>query len=176
MSQNKIILIFFVAALQTSKGFAENYPEPISGWDYKFEGNLARSVADSSLDGTWDHNNNSDQWDGTTPGSGNPGGISIVAIQSEPGNSALLMVDAVTTSGKNNNRRLALTHNLAIHEGIQPTFLKSGATIAFRIKVPHSSPYLTDSPNGLAPNANATGIINLRGNGGRISLTRAARG
>jgi len=176
MSQNKIILIFFVAALQTSKGFAENYPEPISGWDYKFEGNLARSVADSSLDGTWDHNNNSDQWDGTTPGSGNPGGISIVAIQSEPGNSALLMVDAVTTSGKNNNRRLALTHNLAIHEGIQPTFLKSGATIAFRIKVPHSSPYLTDSPNGLAPNANATGIINLRGNGGRISFSMGIKG
>ena len=139
MPRNKIILIFLVV-LQISKAFAENYPEPISGWDYKFEGNFATNIAAASLDGTWDHNNFSDQWDGTAPDSGNPGGISIVPVQGDPGNSALLMVDAVTSSGRNNNRRLALTHNLAIHEGVEPTFLKSGATIAFRLKVSDSSP------------------------------------
>ena len=137
---------------------------------------MAGNIADAALDGTWDHNNNSDQWDGTVPSSGNPGGVSIVPIKDEPENNALLMVDSVTSSGRNNNRRLALTHNLAIHEGVQPTFLKSGATIAFRIRVPHSSPYLIDSPNGLAPHANAKGIINLRGNGGRISFSMGIKG
>lgn len=175
MHHGKIILIFSIL-LQISKSNAENYPEPITGWDYKFAGNLAASMADASLDGTWDHNNNSDQWDGTTPDSGNPGGISIVPIKDEPGNNALLMVDAVTSSGRNNNRRLALTHNLLIQEGVQPTFLKSGATIAFRIKIPYSSPYLIDSPNGLSPHANAKGIINLRGNGGRISFSLGIKG
>lgn len=175
MRQSKIILIFAVL-LQISKSNAENYPDPINGWDYQFTGNLAENIANAALDGTWDHNNNSDQWDGTTPDSGNPGGITIVPIKNEPGNTALLMVDAVTSSGRNNNRRLALTHNLLIQEGIQPNFLKLGATIAFRIKVPHSSPYLIDSPNGLAPHANAKGIINLRGSGGRISFSLGIKG
>ncbi|NCG28586.1 MAG: hypothetical protein GWP42_13705, partial [Verrucomicrobiales bacterium] len=173
---NRRIILIFVFLLFLSRGYADNYPEPIDGWDYKFNGNLAESIADAALDGTWDHNNNSDQWDGTVPGFGNPGGISIIQIQDEPGNNALLMVDAVTSSGRNNNRRLALTHNLLAHGGIQPTFLKSGATISFRIRVPYSSPDLIESPNGLAPHANAKGIINLRGNGGRVSFSLGIKG
>ena len=70
---NRRIILIFVFLLFLSRGYADNYPEPIDGWDYKFNGNLAESIADAALDGTWDHNNNSDQWDGTVPGFGNPG-------------------------------------------------------------------------------------------------------
>ena len=37
----------------------------------------------------------------------------MVPVAGEPVNSALFMVDAVTTSDTNKNRRFALTHNLA---------------------------------------------------------------
>ncbi|MCP4607343.1 MAG: LamG domain-containing protein, partial [Planctomycetes bacterium] len=38
--------------------------------EYSFEGDV--------LDDTWDHDNGSDQWDGTGPGDGNPGGAALL--------------------------------------------------------------------------------------------------
>ena len=94
-------------------GFSKDCLPPSGGWDYHFEGDVAASSATAALDGTWDHHNNSDHWDGTAPGSGKPGRIAVVPVAGKPGNSAPLMVDAVTTSGTSNNQRFALTHNLA---------------------------------------------------------------
>lgn len=48
---------------------------------YTYDGDAAiAGEADDhdSLDGSWDHNNGSDQWDGTGPGEGNPGGAAAL--------------------------------------------------------------------------------------------------
>ncbi|MCP4846365.1 MAG: hypothetical protein GY899_00260, partial [Verrucomicrobiaceae bacterium] len=116
-----------VTLLLIATGFSKDYLPPGGGWDYLFEGDSSAGSAAAALDGTWDHNNGSDQWDGTAPGTGNPGGITVVPVAGEPGNSALLMVDAITTSGTNNNRRFALTHDLASGEGVPDDFLDDGA-------------------------------------------------
>ncbi|MFP6875132.1 MAG: hypothetical protein VCA55_16660, partial [Verrucomicrobiales bacterium] len=42
--------------------FAKDYLPPGGGWDYLFEGDASASSATAALDGTWDHNNNSDHW------------------------------------------------------------------------------------------------------------------
>lgn len=54
---------------------------PPGGWDYIFEGDMAiagPSNDNDSLDGSWDHNNSSDEWDGSGIGSGSPGGVSAL--------------------------------------------------------------------------------------------------
>ncbi|MED5585180.1 MAG: hypothetical protein VYB61_02395, partial [Verrucomicrobiota bacterium] len=162
--------------LLIATGFSKDYLPPGGGWDYLFEGDAAASSAAAALDGTWDHNNNSDHWDGTAPGSGNPGGIAVVPVAGEPGNSALLMVDAVTTSGTNNNRRFALTHNLAAGEGVPANFLDDGATIAFRLRLPSSAGDLPSAPDGLNPHSGAKGMVNLRSDRGRISFALGMAG
>ena len=162
--------------LLLSTGFSKDYLPPGGGWDYLFEGDGAAGSATEALDGTWNHNNSSDQWDGTAPGTGNPGGISVVPVSGEPGNSALLMVDAVTTSGTNNNRRFALTHDLASGEGVPEDFLDDGATIAFRMRLPTSAGDLPSAPDGLNPHSGGKGMINLRSAGGRISFAMGMAG
>ena len=162
--------------LLIASGFSKDYLPPGGGWDYLFEGNAAASSATEALDGTWDHNNNSDHWDGTAPGTGNPGGITAVPVAGEPGNRALLMVDAVTTSGTNNNRRFALTHDLASGEGVAADFLDDGATIAFRLRLPRSAGDLPSAPDGLNPHSGAKGMVNLRGARGRISFALGMTG
>src|ERR1051325_2296206 len=56
--------------------------DPGTGWAYVFTGNMALN-GPQALDGTWDHINGSDQWDGSglggTFGPGNaPGGVQAV--------------------------------------------------------------------------------------------------
>ena len=64
-----------------------SYQDPDGGWDYGYEGGLAAYAPDgegfASLDGTWSHDNGSDQWDGSAIGGefgdGNrPGGAMII--------------------------------------------------------------------------------------------------
>lgn len=50
------------------------YNPPPGGWTYTYDGDADAGAADTALDGTWDHDNGSDQWDGTAPGEGAPGG------------------------------------------------------------------------------------------------------
>ncbi|NIP95069.1 MAG: lamin tail domain-containing protein, partial [Akkermansiaceae bacterium] len=149
---------------------------PIDGWDYIYTGDAAAATSEAALDGTWDHNNGSDEWDGTAPGAGAPGGLDIVAVEGEPGNHALLMVDAVTESGRDNNRRLALTHNLASGEGVAGDFLDDGATISFRVRLPSGAPDLGGGPNGLNPPAGQKGIFNIRQDAGRIGFALGVAG
>ena len=55
-----------------------DYAEPIGGWTYIYTGDAAAPGADfSALDGTWSHDNGSDQWDETEIGAGRPGGVSV---------------------------------------------------------------------------------------------------
>ena len=158
-----IRLIILSSLVFVSTSLAEKYPPPPGGWDYNFNGSSDSNVSTKSLDGTWDHNNSSDHWDGTVPGTGNPGGVVTVPINGEPGNKALQIVDAVKASGTNNNRRLTLTHNLETNEGTPANFMDDGATFAFRLRLPESATDLQNAPNGLNPHSGAKGIINFRG-------------
>ncbi len=57
------------------------YSDPAGGWDYTFDGDAALAGPTGSfdsLDGTWDHDNGSDQWDGSAVGAGRPGGASAI--------------------------------------------------------------------------------------------------
>ena len=165
-----IRLIILSSLLFVSTSLAEKYPPPPGGWDYNFNGSSDSNVSTKALDGTWDHNNSSDHWDGTVPGTGNPGGVITVPINGEPGNKALQIVDAVKSSGTNNNRRLTLTHNLETNEGTPANFMDDGATFAFRLRLPKSATDLQNAPNGLNPHSGAKGIINFRGSKGRVGF------
>ncbi|MCP4847918.1 MAG: hypothetical protein GY899_08235, partial [Verrucomicrobiaceae bacterium] len=79
-------------------------------------------------------------------------------------------------SGTNNNRRFALTHDLASGEGVPDDFLDDGATIAFRLRLPKSAVDLPSAPDGLNPHSGAKGMVNLRGVGGRISFALGMTG
>ena len=146
------------------------YPPPPGGWDYIYNGNEIKNSSSEALDGTWDHNNSSDHWDGTPPESGNPGGVTSIPISGEPGNRAIQIIDAVTSSGTNNNRRLTLTRDLEKNEGVPRDFMDDGATFAFRLRLPTSAPDLESAPNGLNPHSGAKGIINFRSSEGRIGF------
>jgi len=165
-----IRLIILSSLTFVSTSLAEKYPPPPGGWDYSYDGNSDSNISTKALDGTWDHNNSSDHWDGTVPGTGNPGGVATVPISGEPGNKALQIVDAVKSSGTNNNRRLTLTHNLETNEGTPANFMDDGATFAFRLRLPESATDLQNAPNGLNPHSGAKGIINFRGFKGRVGF------
>src|SRR5438034_11498316 len=63
-------LLLLSETLRVCGGVA--YPDPPGGWTYIYNGDQL-TVADdasgfASLDGTWSHNNGSDQWDGSVIG------------------------------------------------------------------------------------------------------------
>ncbi|MHC4744020.1 MAG: hypothetical protein ACYS8Z_19045, partial [Planctomycetota bacterium] len=57
------------------------YEDPTGGWTYTYHGDSAAAGSGgyTALDGTWSHDNNSDQWDGTPIGAGRPGGATVLA-------------------------------------------------------------------------------------------------
>lgn len=70
-----IVCFFVVSAISLVCGTAQAVSAPpADAWHYVFEGD----AAGPALDGTWDHDNGSDQWDETGIGAGRPGGISAL--------------------------------------------------------------------------------------------------
>jgi len=57
------------------------YNAPSGGWTYEYTGDAAAAGwgGFDALDGTWSHNNSSDQWDGNPIGSGASGGVSALS-------------------------------------------------------------------------------------------------
>jgi hypothetical protein len=96
---------------------------------YTYEGD----VATASLDGTWDHDNGSDAWDGSKIGEGNPGGVSALV---EDGVTFLRIQDIGDPRSLGisdpSNRKIYLTHG--INGGLD------GATLAFAIRVATTPP------------------------------------
>ena len=152
---------------------AERYPAPPGGWDYIYDGNETNNAPTEALDGTTIII--ALIIDGTSPENGNPGGIASVPIIGEPNNKAIQIIDAVKSSGTNNNRRLNFTHDLEKREGTPANFMNDGATFAFRIRLPETAPDLEDAPNGLNPHSGAKGI-NFRGSEGRIGFAMGIAG
>ena len=131
------------AVAPASKSFAD----PDGGWDYGYEGDVASYGVDSgfdsysSLDGTWSHDNGSDQWDGSGLGGdfgeGNgPGGAEIL----QEGDTNFLRIQ--DTGNPTNygypdpsNRKVYLGHDLA-NEGASDTVMDDGVTLYFRARIP----------------------------------------
>jgi len=128
------------------------YPAPAGGWTYCYTGDGDASVADLSLDSTWDHNNGSDNWDGSAIGDyGTPPGTTSPA----PGGANSITEGEVTflrmqDTGEprdhdydpDRNRKIEFTHNITGEPGMDPdvadSLLDDGVTMTFRARVPTS--------------------------------------
>jgi hypothetical protein len=67
----------------------DGWADPAGGWDLLVEfddllGKTLETANDAALDGTWNHDNGSDQWDGSAPGIAGaaPGGIAVEKVDS----------------------------------------------------------------------------------------------
>lgn len=133
-----------IAAMATPTQ-AQLFAPPDGGWAYTFEGDAAEASDDPflSLDGTWDHTNGSDQWDGSGIGEGNPGGVSaltegdttFIRVQ-DPGDPRDYGMD-----DPGSNRKVYFTHNLFsdFAEGQEPdnldVIIDEGITLYFRTRI-----------------------------------------
>lgn len=155
---SRLLLTLFCAELtiaSSSAGVA--YPDPPGGWRYLFQGDKdiagAPDSGFTSLDGTWSHDNDSDQWDGSKIGrpfvsaglGGNaPGGVMSVT---EDGVTFLRMQDTGNPVPYDfpppSNSKLFFGHNISV-EGASNTVLDDGVTLTFRARLP--TPRNTKSP------------------------------
>jgi len=82
MSKKLIYSACFVIALGLGSGVAVGgveYADPLGGWTYIYTGDAGAPGANfTALDGTWSHDNGSDQWDETEIGTGRPGGVNVL--------------------------------------------------------------------------------------------------
>ena len=128
-----------------------HYEEPPEGWTYIYTGDLAApGTGYSALDGTWNHNNGSDQWDETEIGRGRPGGVSIlsegnmtfVRLQ-DPGNPRNYGV------GDPSNRKILFGHSITNDIGeVADTLLDDGVTLSFRARLSTTPPLDSFLPSG----------------------------
>ena len=113
--------------------YGQAYLDP--GWTYLYDGNSAAAGSGSgfdALDGTWNHDNGSDQWDGTGIGVGAPGGaVSIdgyLRIQDtgDPRDHGF--------GDPGSNRKLYFGHDITA-EGAPGDILDTGVTLSFRARI-----------------------------------------
>ncbi len=123
------------------------YPDPIGGWAYTYTGNAAAAGLNGeteynsdngrfdALDGTWDHTNDSDQWNGTYS-------AALGGVRSQDG--YLTILDK-TTSGS--NRKLYFAHDIGPAGGAMDTIMDTGVTLSFRGRLTVNAEWPT--PKGL---------------------------
>jgi hypothetical protein len=130
------------------------YPDPIGGWLYEYDGDAATAgAADSfdSLDGTWDHSNGNDEWDGTGIGAGRPGGVSSL---DSSGTSYLRIQDTgdprdYGMGDPGSNRKLYFGHSITTDVGASGNnILDDGITISFRTRISTGAPLDDAHPDG----------------------------
>ena len=112
---------------------ADDYAPPANGWVYSFEGDAAANDDAEALDGTWNHDNGSDEWDGEAIGAGSPGGVSALT---EGATTFLRMQDTGDPRSEfpdpGSNRKIFFTRD------ISETFdspMDDGYTVNFRVRV-----------------------------------------
>jgi len=128
-----------------------DFPDPTGGWTYIYTGDDATAGADfDALDGTWDHDNGSDQWDGSVIGTGSPGGVnamtegdvSFLRLQ-ETGDPRDFDMDDPT------NRKILFGHSVTNDIGdVGETWLDDGVTISFRARIATTPPLDDVHPDG----------------------------
>lgn len=142
--------------LLSSTSFAGYLPPP-GGWTYCYQGEAAdegpTGVFDS-LDGNWDFDNGSCEWDGSIIGAGRPGGAS--ALSDADGTRYLRIQDTgdprdYGMGDPGSNRKLMFAYDINEDLGGAATdILDTGVTLSFRARVPSNNyPPLDDlHPDG----------------------------
>jgi len=146
----KIVIFLVVAMLLPTAAYAAFDPPP-GGWAYIYTGDaaVAGTAPTTSLDGTWDHDNDSDQWDGTIIGAGRPGGASIVTV----GDLSYLRLQDTGDprdygmGDPGSNRKLYFAHPVTEADLLAGG---DGVTLSFRARVPDGAEVPIDflHPNG----------------------------
>lgn len=113
------------------------YGDPDGGWSYVYTGDGVVADTFEALDGTWDHENGSDAWDGTEIGDpdGAPGGISSFT------EGAVTFARFEDTGDPRNegysdpsNRKIYLTHDVS-DDDPDGDLIISGVTLTFRTRL-----------------------------------------
>jgi len=113
-------------------------------YTYIYEGDAAAAGDAEALDGTWNHDNGSDAWDGTGPGDGAPGGAAALV---EDDVTFLRIQDTGDPRGQGfsdpSNRKVYLTHQVESN--------LDGTQIEFRMRLATTAPLDGTSPEEAWP-------------------------
>ncbi len=123
-----ISIILFLFTTSTNLWALGGWGDPPGGWDVLFhfdelKDKKLKTVGNSAIDGSWNHDNGSDQWDGSAPGEKgkSPGGVAInvVAGEGDPTGDAVVLSIEDTGDPRNNgfadpgsNRKVYFTYNI----------------------------------------------------------------
>ena len=144
----KLPWVVFLTLVASSAQCGVAFSDPAGGWTYIFNGDAAAygdTTSFDALDGTWSHNNGSDQWDGSqiggTFGPDNaPGGVNIIT---EGGITYLRIQDTGDPRDYGypdpSNRKIYFGHNMN-DRGANNTVLDEGVTLSFRARIPTNGP------------------------------------
>jgi len=142
--------LIFLGIVASAYGGVD-FPDPTGGWTYIYTGDDATAGGPfESLDGTWDHDNGSDQWDGSVIGEGRPGGasaltegdVAFLRLQ-DPGDPRDFDMDDPT------NRKILFGHSVTNDIGdVGETWLDDGVTISFRARIATTPPLDDVHPDG----------------------------
>lgn len=126
-----------ICMMSGSANAGVSYGVPPSGWAYLFDGTDTADAANAALDGTWNHENGSDAWDGSgirRPGTA-PGGISLIQ---ENTTNLIRMQDTgdPRTLGFSDpsNRKIYLTHDIGQADP-SGNLIEAGVTLTFRARL-----------------------------------------
>jgi hypothetical protein len=141
MYRKLIISLTFVFGVAVTCGAAAAaaYDVPADLWTYIYTGDAANGGGGySALDGTWSHDNGSDQWDETAIGQGRPGGVSALT----EGNTTYARLQETGDprdhgrADPGSNRKIFFGHSITNDIGAAgSTILDDGVTIWFRARV-----------------------------------------
>jgi hypothetical protein len=113
------------------------YSDPDGGWTYVYGGEEIANDTFASLDGTWDHENGSDAWDGSGIGQAGsaPGGITAIT---EGGVTFARFQDVGNPLDNGfsdpSNRKIYLTHDITDSDP-DGELLNTGVTLTFRTRL-----------------------------------------
>lgn len=145
---------FFLMGFSTGAVLAGPvYLPPIGGWTYIYTGDQADAGTGNytALDGTWSHDNNYDEWDGTGIGSGRPGGASALT---GAGTNFLRLQDTgdprdYGMGDPGSNRKITFGHSITNDIGAAGNaVLDDGVTISFLARLSTASPLDDLHPDG----------------------------
>ena len=126
------------------------YPDPAGGWTYTYDGAAAADgPAFTALDGTWDHDNGSDEWDGSAIGAGRPGGASAL-VDGETTYLRLQDTGDPRDYGMGDPgsiRKIFFGHDISA-EGAGGDILDTGVTLSLRARIPTTGPLDDAHPDG----------------------------
>jgi hypothetical protein len=136
-----VLIALLVAGFSAAAAGGVVYSDPAGGWTYIFTGDSAAAGPSNyfdSLDGTWDHTNGSDAWDGSQIGQGTPGGVSAL---SEGGTNYVRLQEPGDPRDHGypdpgSNRKLMFVHDIEGEAGPDAEdILDRGVTISFRARI-----------------------------------------